>query len=421
MKQHLTERAIKAMVPDIDRDALVYDDEVTGFAICVYRSGKRAFVIRYRIAGRARHFTIGSWPDWSVTAAREEAKRLKREVDAGYDPLGNRIERRNAPTMSDLIDRYLKEHAAKLAPRSASDQTSLLRKLVEPEWGTRKVADITPEDVDRLLAKVSKGRPRPRKHPPKPSPRRPEMKGARFGPTPVRANRVGEILRKMFNLAIRWQIRTDNPAAGFSRFPEMPRDRFLSADEIKRLADVLADHPNRRCANVIRLLLLTGARRGEVMNARWDQFDLENGIWTKPAATTKQRRLHRVPLSQAAVELLRTIRSGVPADCPWVFPGDIEGKPLTDIQNFWERVRAKADLGDTRIHDLRHTFASLLVSGGMTLPMVGRLLGHTQAQTTLRYAHLYDDPLREGLDQVGEVLRPKLRLVQGNVAAQGAA
>jgi integrase len=355
-----------------------------------------------------------------VTAAREEAKRLKREVDAGNDPLGNRIERRNAPTMSDLIDRYLKEHAAKLAPRSASDQTSLLRKLVEPEWGTRKVADIAPEDVDRLLAKVSKGRPRPRKHLPKPSPRRPEMKGARFGPTPVRANRVGEILRKMFNLAIRWQIRTDNPAAGFSRFPEMPRDRFLSADEIKRLADVLADHPNRRCANVIRLLLLTGARRGEVMNARWNQFDLENGIWTKPAATTKQRRLHRVPLSQAAVELLRTIRSGVPSDCPWVFPGDIEGRPLTDIQNFWERLRAKADLGDTRIHDLRHTFASLLVSGGMTLPMVGRLLGHTQAQTTLRYAHLYDDPLRAGLDQVGEVLRPKLRLVQSEGSGHAA-
>lgn len=120
------------MVPEIDRDILVYDDEVTGFAICVHRSGKRAFVLRYRIAGRARHFTIGSWPDWSVTAAREEAKRLKREVDAGNDPLGNRINHRNAPTMSDLIDRYLREHAVQLAPRSFSDRTSLLRKLVEP-------------------------------------------------------------------------------------------------------------------------------------------------------------------------------------------------------------------------------------------------------------------------------------------------
>jgi integrase len=225
----------------------------------------------------------------------------------------------------------------------------------------------------------------------------------------------------MFNLAIRWQMRTDNPTAGFSRFPEIPRDRFLSADEIKRLADVLAAHPNHRCANVIRLILLTGARRGEAMNARWDQFDLENGIWTKPAATTKQRRLHRVPLSKAAIELLSTIRSGVPTGCPWVFPGEIKGNPLREMQSFWEGVRDKAKLGDARIHDLRHTFASLLVSGGMTLPMVGRLLGHTQAQTTLRYAHLYDDPLRAGLDQVGDTLRPKLKLVSNDPAPDRAA
>jgi integrase len=416
MKQHLTERSVKALVPAIDRDVLVYDDEVTGFGVFILRSGKRGFFLRYRIAGRERRFTIGAWPTWSVTAAREEAKRLKREVDAGNDPLGRRIEQRNAPTMSDLIDRYLKEHAVNLAPRSFSDRTSLLRKLVEPEWGARKVGEITPEDVDGLLAKIAKGRPRPRKHPPKTNPRRPAMKGP-FKPTPIRANRVGEILRKMFNLAIRWQMRPDNPVVGFSRFPEVPRDRFLSADEIKRLADVLAEHPNRRCANVIRLILLTGARRGEAMNARWEQFDLENGIWTKPAATTKQRRLHRAPLSRAAVELLRAIRASVPADCPWVFPGEIKGNPLREIQTFWEGVRAKAMLGDARIHDLRYTFASLLVSGGMTLPMVGWLLGHTQAQTTLRYAHLYDDPLRAGLDQVGEVLRPKLRLV--DTAAAG--
>ena len=171
---------------------------------------------------------------------------------------------------------------------------------------------------------------------------------------------------------------------------------------------MLAAHQNRRCANIIRLIMLTGARRGEAMNARWEQFDLENGVWTKPAATTKQPMLHRAPLSPAAVELLQGIRDDVPADCPWVFPGEKKGQPLSEMHSFWEGVREKAQLKDARIHDLRHTFASLLVSGGMTLPMIGRLLGHTQAQTTLRYAHLYDDPLREGLDQVGDALRPKL-------------
>lgn len=415
MKTHLTERFVKASEPDPVRNIIVRDDEVIGFGLRVTTAGAKSFVLTYTIAHRERRITIGSWPEWSVTAAREKACKLKRRIDNGDDPLAERQEAREASTVRDLIDRYVAEHVPTLSKRNGKDQISMLRKLVEPEWGARKVAEITPEDVDRLLAKIAKGRPRPRKHPPKVNPRRPAMKGP-FKPTPIRANRVGEILRKMFNLAIRWQMRSDNPVVGFSRYPEVPRDRFLSADEIKRLADVLAEHPNRRCANVIRLILLTGARRGEAMNARWEQFDLENGIWTKPAATTKQRRLHRAPLSRAAVELLRAIRVSVPADCPWVFPGEIKGNPLREMQTFWEGMRAKAKLGDARIHDLRHTFASLLVSGGMTLPMVGRLLGHTQAQTTLRYAHLYDDPLREGLDQVGEVLRPKLRLVDTSTA-----
>jgi len=141
--------------------------------------------------------------------------------------------------MSDLIDRYLGEHVPQLSPRNRSDQTSILRKIVEPEWGTRKATEITAEDVDRLLVKAAKGRPRPRKHP-----RRPGVKVI-VKPTPVRANRVGEVVRKLFNLAIRWQMRTDNPVAGFTRNPQIPRDRYLSADEIKRLTDVLIKSPMR--------------------------------------------------------------------------------------------------------------------------------------------------------------------------------
>jgi integrase len=132
--------------------------------------------------------------------------------------------------------------------------------------------------------------------------------------------------------------------------------------------------------------MLTGARRGEVLNARWEQFDLEHGVWTKPAATTKQRRMHRAPISGAVVHLLRAIRSTVPADCPWVFPGYAKGKPKHEVKRFWDQIRNKAGIPEVRIHDLRHTFASLLVSGGMSLPMIGRLLGHTQVQTTHRYA-----------------------------------
>jgi integrase len=211
----------------------------------------------------------------------------------------------------------------------------------------------------------------------------------------------------MFNLAIRWEMRPDNPASGFIRNPESPRERFLDLKEIGRLSEVLAEHPNQRMADVIRLLMLTGARRGEGLRACWEHFDLDCAVWTKPAATTKQRRPHRTPISGATVQLLRRIRAWVPENCPWVFLGDVEGKPIQEIKRFWDDVREEAGLEDVRIHDLRHTFASLLVSGGMSLPRIGRLLGHTQVQTTQRYAHLFDDPLRVGLNQVGEMLRPR--------------
>jgi integrase len=162
----------------------------------------------------------------------------------------------------------------------------------------------------------------------------------------------------------------------------------------------------------VRLILRTGARGGEVLNARWDQFDLDAAVSIKPAATTKQPRLYRARISASAAALLRTIRLRVPDDCEWVFPGVAEGKPLQDIKRFWEDIRTKAELPAVCIHVLRHTFASLLVSGGMTLPMIGKLLGHTQVQTTQRYAYLRDDPLRAGLEQVGDILREKLSLLR---------
>lgn len=404
MKAHLTERNAKTFKPG-PRNTIVYDDGVIGFGLRITQAGARAFVLDYLFEARKRRLTIGSWPDWSVAAAREQAKRYKREIDQGRDPLAQRDERRIAPTIKDLIERYLDEHGPRLSKDYARDQRNMLNKYVLSKWRDRKVIDIRPADVDALLAEIAKGRARPSKAKTKQKRLKPL---APSKPTPIQANRVGGIIRKMFNLAIRWEMRTDNPASGFIRNPESPRERFLDLEEIGRLSQALADHANRRGADVIRLLMLTGARRGEALNARWDQFDLNRAVWTKPAATTKQRRLHRAPISRAAVALLRTVRERVPEDCPWVFPGDVDGQPLIEIKRFWDDIREMADLPGVRIHDLRHTFASLLVSGGMSLPMIGKLLGHTQVQTTQRYAHLFDDPLREGLDQVGDILRPKL-------------
>ena len=347
----LTDRFVKSATTGGRKSPIFMDDEVIGFGVQVRETGRRSFTLDYMFEGRRRRLYIGDFPDWTTAAAREQAKLIKREVDQGLDPLAVRDERRTAPTVKDLIERYLTEHVPRLAPDSASDYRSMMMTYVMPIWGQRKVIDIRRSDVDQLLVEIAKGRARPRKEKTKQKRLKP-LQPAR--PTPGRANRVGCAIRKMFNLAIRWEMRTDNPAAGFIRNPENPRERFLDIAEIERLSQVMNEHKNQRMADVIRLLMLTGARRGEVLNATWDQFDLDRAVWTKPAATTKQRKLHRTPISGAAVQLLRTIRTHSAKNCPWVFPGDANGKPVQEIKRFWDDVRKKAELTDVRVHDLRH-------------------------------------------------------------------
>lgn len=406
-RERLTEKLVRDAVPTEGRDYQIFDDDIRGFAVCIYRGGGRAFTLDYRIAGRQRRITFGGWPEWSVSAARERAKQLRRDIDLGHDPLSERDDIRTAPRIQELIERYLREHCVKLSPTNASDQASMMNKLVAPHWGKRLVTEITKSDVEKLLAKIAEGRARP--HKAKPSNRARKLQPAR--PTPIRANRVGEALRKMFNLAVEWGMRADNPASSFYRRIENARERFLTKDEIDRLAKALDADEDQRAAGIIRMCLLTGARVGEARQARFEQFNLELGIWSKPASTTKQRKVHRVPISEDVAAIVRQRQLLVPNGTPWLFPGDVPGQPVREIRRFWRRIQVAAAIGDARIHDLRHTFASLLVSGGASLEMIGKLLGHTQMQTTQRYAHLIDAPLRAGLDAVASAVRPRLTVV----------
>jgi integrase len=379
--------------------------------------GAKAFVLDYRAEGRQRRITIGQHPDWSVQAARKTAKELKREVDHGRDPMGQRHAERAAPTVKELWQRYQLEHLPRKAPRSQVDERIMWEKIILPRLGKMRVAAITADDIDALHHDITTLR-----------------------RTPIRANRTIEVLRKAFNLAIRWKWREDNPALGVRRNPEEKRNRYLNKTEIAALAGALNDHCEPISANAIKLLMLTGARRGEALGATWDMFDLENGVWTKPSAHTKQRRLHRVPLSRPAMELLKEIKEAAKQKAerdrgpmnPFVFPGP-DNKPLTDIKRTWFSVCTKAGLTErvkkwghdgkvmkdkngrpimvwkpnVRIHDLRHSFASILVSAGASLPLIGQMLGHTQVQTTQRYAHLFDDPLRKAAEAVGAYISPK--------------
>jgi integrase len=198
-------------------------------------------------------------------------------IDEGFDPLSAREDLREAPRIKDMIDRYVCEHLPKLAPANAGDQVSMLKKMVEPAWGNRLVTDITKSAVAKFLDVVAEGRPRPSKL--KPNNRARKLQGHK--PTPVRANRVGEILRKMFTLAMEWDWRADNPAQGFHRRLEQARERFLSPEELTRLAAVLDAADDQRAAAIIRMCMLTGGRVGEVRTARFEQFNLDYAIWSK--------------------------------------------------------------------------------------------------------------------------------------------
>lgn len=404
MAEELTDKSVKAVPKPATGNQVTYDNEVKGFGVRVTAAGARAFVVNYRASGRERRITIGNFPDWKVAQARDEAKSIKRQVDSGKDPMADRHADRAAPTIEELAVRFEADHLSKRRPTTVREYRSILQRHILPKLGKIRVADLRHSDIERLHREIAVG-------------------------APYQANRAVAVLSKMLNLAIKWELRSDNPARGIERQPEQKRERFLTPAEIAKLGGALTSHTERTSCNAIRLLLLTGARRGEMLSATWSQFDLEKGVWSKPGASTKQAKTHRVPLSAAALEVLVAMKNAADPACPWVFPGQAtkNGKgPLREIKRVWLAVCVKAGLANqvqkrvagkpvkdaagkpvmvweatARVHDLRHSYASILASNGLSLPIIGALLGHTQPATTQRYAHLLDDPLRAATECVG--------------------
>lgn len=387
-KARLTDTAVSRLPVPAKGNRIFYDGSLPGFGVRVTAGGTRAFILNYRTElGQERRFTIGQCSAWKVAAARAEAQKLKRRVDNGGDPLGEVQEKRDAPTVADLCQWFADEYLPSKRPSTQQSYRHQIAADILPALGNRKVAAITYDDIAELHRTIGKR-------------------------APIAANRVCSLLSRMFNLGIKWRWCASNPVRGLERNQENKRRRYLSADELLRLTKALDKHPDQQAANAVRLLLLTGARRGEVLNARWGDFNLHNlasASWSKPGATTKQKTDHQVPLSDAAYQLLVKMRSAAPDGAEHLFPGR-DGKARgqeSGLRQAWADLCKAAKIDSVRLHDLRHTYASTLASAGLSLPIIGALLGHTQPATTQRYAHLFDDPLRAATQRAADIITGK--------------
>lgn len=373
----LTKKFVESIVPNSSKQLKFWDSEIKGFGVVVLPSGRKTYCIEYRNLDRVKkRLKIGVHGQITAENARNMARKHLAHVIHGYDPNQERKEFAEKITMDILIQEYLSNHAYKKRPKSIIEDKRLIDLYILPNFSGKKIEFMTRKEIGQLHTKLSK--------------------------IPYQANRVLALLSKMFSLAITWGYIKENPVHGIERYQEEKRERWLNSKEMEQFWEVLNEYPKNVTALLVKFLLLTGARKGEAMNAMWEHFDLQKGVWTKPSHLTKQKKTEHLPLSTQALDVLMELKSIASNDSKFVFPGRVSGEPLKEMKTFWKTLLKKTRIENLRIHDLRHTHASHLVSSGLSLSIVGKLLGHTQAATTQRYAHLADEPLREAAELFGK-------------------
>ncbi len=395
----LTQRLVES-ASVADRDLYLWDNEVPGFGLRIRPSGSKSYIVAFRIGGRGgqqRRRLIGKPSIISTDKARQTARLMVAQAKSGKDPIAAVIAEQRKIKLREVTAIFLAEFVdVERKPSYARECRRLFDRHILVKFGTRPLTDLTRSEIARWHHQ--------------------EMRN-----TPFQANRCLAVLSRLMSWSARHGYRNQgagNPCQYIEKFREPKRERYLSADELQRLAAAfeVVQHgplpgtklPNRRlspsgiCA--IRLLLLTGARRDEIRTLRWQHVDLDRQALLLPDSKTGQRT---ILLSDLAVELIRQLPKH--AGNPFVFAGAKTGTAIADLERPWHKIRKLAGLDDVRLHDLRHTFASIAAGAGHSLPIIGRLLGHTQATTTARYAHIAANPARQAVDEIGSLMRHHLR------------
>lgn len=411
MRAKISKRTVDALQPGA-RDSFLWDTELLGFGCKITPKGSRVYLLQYGQAGRDHRITIGRHgTDVTPEQARLEAQRLRGLVAAGETPSAARAKRSENINVAELGQRYLHEYAIphKKPSGIAQDRRNLENHVI-PLIGKLPVKSIERADISRVMREVAVGKTA--------KDEKTKLQGRRIvRGGEIVANRVQALLSKMFALAEDWKLRPEgtNPCRGVKRYAEHKVERFLSYDELARLGTALSasefehgasklSRTGRASIAALRLLLLTGCRVGEVLGLQWRHFDQERRLLMLPDSKTGAKSVF---LSQPAIDLLLSLSREPGTD--YVFAGDRKGKPIGSLRKPWERICAAAKIENARLHDLRHSFASVGAAGGLSLPVIGALLGHSQPATTARYAHLAASPLHQAADAIGAQIEAAMR------------
>ncbi len=396
----LSKKAIDEIKPT-DKDHFVWDDDLAGFGMKITPSGKKVFVLQARLNGQSRRVTIGTFGSpWSPDQARTEALRLLGEVSKGVDPMDAKRAVRADLTIAELSERYWKASKVHKKPNTLACEATTLRRHILPLLGKTKTASLQRHAVQKFLGDVASGK---------------TMLDARTGfrgraivkGGQGTANRSCAMLSSMLSYAVEIGLRKDNPAIGIKKFKLKKHDRYLSAEELERIGlamkSVEDDGASLFAIAAIRFLLLSGCRKNDALTLQWSWIDWDHNL---PKLTDSKTGQKNLMLGEGVMDFLKTLPRLTGS--PLVFPSASSGYVPISLQKVWNKVRITAGLSDLRLHDLRHNFASSAVSSGQSLYIVGKLLGHTQAQTTQRYAHLASDPVQAAADNVAAELGRKI-------------
>jgi integrase len=364
---NLTKKVIEnALPPDIGQ-IFLRDNEVVGLAVRITAGGAKVWVLEMRVGGRPKRMTLGRWGDYDVAAARVLAHEWRGAIGRGEDPTAGRNGKafKAESTFAQFAERFVEEHS-KRRKRSWSRDAARIRNLFM-RWSSRRLSEITREDVIGLQQRIAK----------------------QHGQ--VAANRAMTLLCTMYNVAADWGVfKGENPAARVRHYKERSRTRYLNGEELTRVNEALANEPNEYWRAYFALLLLLGLRRNELLSARWTEVDFETRVLTIPS--TKSGEVHRAPLPDAAIEILRSLSSY--GNREFLFPSPFGKGHLVEPAKAWQRIRERAGVDDVTIHDLRRTFGSWLAARGFSLAMIGAALNHSDPKSTRIYAKINLDPVR---------------------------